>query len=470
MAVKKDDCSFGDWTEKEESKLVHKVDLVVMPILMLCFFALQLDRANIGNALTDHFLVDVGITQNWFNVGQQLLNTGIVLLEIPSNIVLYRLGPKVWISCQILAWSLVAIFQAFQHGLAAFLTTRLLLGLLEAGFIPGGLYTLSLWYKRSELSKRFALFFLGNGLATASGGLFAYGILHMRGVAGLTGWQWMFILEGIFTVLAGVVFACLFPGSPDAPVSIIGVKYFSEAEQEILRMRIIRDDPTKEIRDPHIRLADIAHTLADPKLWPHILLTIIGLAPSTALWSYAPSIVASFGYNSLTANAMTSIGQWISVLLVVIAGFIADRWDRRGFFVLVAVTIELAFTVAYRCLADDAKQGTKFAVLTLAAATCSWWHAVHGSWLSINAQSPAERSIRMAIFIMSANCAGIVGGQLFRSDDLPYYHRGWNIAVAFMAMSVICVIVLIALYAYSNKSVQTTRARSDTNLRRIQCE
>lgn len=143
-----------------------RVDLIVMRLLMLAFFALQLDRGNIGNALTDNFLKDVGIvrsppasdvfrnltewrlqTQNEFNVGQQLLSLGIVLLEVPANLVLYKIGAQRWLSIQVVAWGLVSTFQAFQHGLPAFLVTRLLLGLAEGGFIPGGLFTITSWCK-----------------------------------------------------------------------------------------------------------------------------------------------------------------------------------------------------------------------------------------------------------------------------------------------------------------------------------
>ncbi|CAK7235487.1 hypothetical protein SBRCBS47491_009309 [Sporothrix bragantina] len=447
------------WTPDEEKALVRKVDRIVMPILMLVFFALQLDRANAGNALTDQFLANVGITQNQFNLGTQLLNAGIVVLEIPSNLVLYRVGPQAWIGTQIFLWGLVATFQAFQKGLGGYLSTRLLLGLCEAGFIPGSLFTISQWYRPHELSRRYAFFFLGNGVATAAGGLIAYGVLHMRGVAGLAGWQWLFILEGIFTILTGVVFITLFPGLPNNPVSFAGVRFFTEREQLILQQRRALDDPNSldsaaAVGHRRMSLHDIIGALANPKIWLHVLLTTVGLAPSTALWSYAPTIVASFGYNRLNANAMTSVGQWVSVTLVVIGGFVADRWGRRGYFVLMAVTIEFIFTLAYKCLPDDTGRATKYAMLTLASATCSWWHAVHGSWITINSKTPAERSIRMALFIMAANCAGIVGGQLFRSDDLPYYHRGWTIAVAFMAFSVAVVLVLIGLYALANARIK----------------
>lgn len=104
---------------------------------------------------------DVGIDQNQFNVGQQLLSLGIVLFEIPSNMILYRVGPGKWLTLQLFLFGLVSLFQAFQKGYAAFLITRFLLGATESGFIPGGLWTMSTWYTRDETAKRVMLFYIG---------------------------------------------------------------------------------------------------------------------------------------------------------------------------------------------------------------------------------------------------------------------------------------------------------------------
>ncbi len=304
----------------------HKADLIVMPILMFAFFALQLDRSNAGNAMTDvcrlnpillpplcpsppsppppfpspfflppfshlpHFsspsfasplpfpsplppspftppdsiclprvlIADIGITQDWFNVGTQLLNAGIVLLEIPSNIVLYPCGPAAvdrGSDLHLGPRGHLPGLPAWPAGLPVHATApRPVRGPASS---PAALYTLSQWYKGPELSKRFALYFMGNGLATASGGLLAYGILRMRGVGGLAGWQWLFILEGIVTVTAGIVFVCFFPGTPSNPVSLVGLRFFSEREQMILRERVFLDDPTKRTGKKDIQFRDV---------------------------------------------------------------------------------------------------------------------------------------------------------------------------------------------------------------------
>lgn len=312
-----------EWTEDEEKAIVRKLDRVVMPLLMLGFFALQLDRGNIGNALTDFFFDDVGITQNQFNVGQQLLSLGIVLLEIPSNYILYRVGPAKWIGCQILAFGLVATFQAFQHGVGAFMATRLLLGLCESGYIPAGLYTITRFYKRDETSKRFSWYFIGNMLAQAVSGLLAYGILQMRGISGLSGWQWLFILEGLFTLLVGFLFLALFPLNSAKPTCWAGIRYFDERQSQILLQRVLLDDPSKTHTHRNITGAEFKKLFTNWRLVAHIVLTISGLAPSSVFWNYAPTIVRGYGYGRLRSNAMVSIGQWCGLILTVSWGLIA---------------------------------------------------------------------------------------------------------------------------------------------------
>lgn len=345
-----------DWSKAEEDTLVRKLDFLLMPLLISGFFVLQLDRGNIGNALTDFFLADVGITQFQFNVGQQLLSLGIVLLEIPSNLVLYRVGPQKWISCQIICWGLVATFQAFQKGVGAFYATRLLLGLLEAGFIPAGLYTLTQWYKRSETSGRYAAFFLGNMVASASSGLIAYGILHLRGVAGLTGWQWLFIIEGMLTILVGVVFGLMMPNSPGSPKNILGYSFFTERETHILVNRVIIDDPAKRVKNKYVKWDELRSAFSRWYIYPQLLVSFCCISVIAPLGSYMPSIIASYGYERLQANALSSVSGWIVIVLNLLWGWTADKTQRRGALVLAGVTFGWAFAVShvleylYHCL------------------------------------------------------------------------------------------------------------------------
>ncbi|KAF7542388.1 hypothetical protein G7Z17_g11615 [Cylindrodendrum hubeiense] len=399
-----------EWTEEEEKSLVRKAD------------------ESSGNALTDFLLMDVGISQNEFNIGQQLVAVGVLVLEIPSNLILYRIGPALWIGGQIIAWGLVATFQAFQKGLGPILVTRLLLGH---------------WYKRDEISKRFSWFFMGNSLASGASGLIAYGI-------NLAGWQWLFLLEGIFTILVGILFLVLFPKQVSRPVSLLGINFFTERETQILSQRVLLDDPSKARGKQHVTWNELKSALTNWRLIPHIVLTIAGLSPLITMASYAPTLVASFGFDRLKANAMVSIGWWITIPVSIFWGWVADRTGLRGPFVLVNLLLFWGFNLGNRLVISSGNQSLRFAMLVLAMGFSGAWHPLNSSWMSLNSKSSAERSINMAVVIMSASCAGIVGPQLFRQDDAPDYKKGWTIIVGLSVAAIITSIAAMLQYYFLN--------------------
>jgi hypothetical protein len=194
----------------------------------------------------------------------------------------------------------------------------------ESGFIPAGLYTITRFYKRDETSKRFSWFFIGNQSAQAISGLLAYAVLHMRGIGGRAGWFWLFLLEGLFTILVGCIFISLFPLSPVRPVPWLAkLQYFNEREKTILLQRVLLDDPSKRHPGHNISKAEFKSVFTNWRLIPHILLTISGLAPSSVMWNYAPTLIRGYGYGRLRSNAMVSIGQWCSLILTVTWGFLA---------------------------------------------------------------------------------------------------------------------------------------------------
>ncbi|SCO35396.1 related to nicotinamide mononucleotide permease [Fusarium fujikuroi] len=447
-------CSI-DWSETEERALVRKLDLLIMPLLIAGFFVLQLDRGNIGNALTDFFLPEVGITQFQFNIGNQLLSLGIVLLELPSNLVLYRLGPQKWISCQILCWGLVATFQAFikGKGVGAYYATRLLLGLLEAGFIPAGLYTLTQWYKRNETSRRFTAFFLGNMIASAASGLIAYGILQMRGISGLSGWQWMFLLEGIITILIGVIFAFLMPNSPANPSNIFGHLYFTPREIHILTNRVIIDNPTQGSKHKYVKWIDIKSAFSRWCIYPQLTVSFCCIAIISPLGTYQPSIIASYGYDRLQANALSSVGGWIVIVLNLSFGWIADKTQRRGLLVLLATILSFAFCLATRQLTTSTNRDLKYGILTCTTLWGSAAQPLNGSWLAVNIRNPAERSITMALLIMTANAAGLAGAQIFQAHDAPFYRTGFTVILTLASIALVFAIVSNTQYLWLNKKL-----------------
>ncbi|KAM0428021.1 hypothetical protein ACHAQK_011831 [Fusarium lateritium] len=255
------------WTDVEEKAVVRKLDMTLMPLLVLGFYALQLGRSNISNALTDTLTTDLNITKDDVNLGDQLMTAGIIIAEIPSNIILQKLGAPVWLTGQILIWGTVALAQAWVTNIHSFYATRFLLGFFEAGFIPGGQYILALFYREKELALRTSIFYFGNYFTTTTGSLIAAGVLQIGGIGGMAGWQWLFIIEGISTLLVFLVFILLLPRSPIHTKPIHGLfDLFTSRKREVIHDRIYHEDISKTEAHTNISFQGIIAALTDYRL------------------------------------------------------------------------------------------------------------------------------------------------------------------------------------------------------------
>ena len=193
------------WTHAEEKALIRKLDIRVCAWCCFMFFALQLDRGNISQALSDNMLKDLKLNTNDYNTGQTIFYVSFLAAELPSQLVSKKIGPDNWIPIQMITWSVVASCQAKLTGRGTFFLFRSLLGIIEGGFIPDVILYLSYFYKSKELPIRLSFFWGAYGLTFIISAFLAYGILHLRGHEGLKGWQWLFALEGSLTALIGII-------------------------------------------------------------------------------------------------------------------------------------------------------------------------------------------------------------------------------------------------------------------------
>ncbi|KAI7784942.1 alternative sulfate transporter [Diaporthe eres] len=371
-----------DWTLQEEAKAKRKLDLHVVSVLTLGFFCLQLDRGNIANAITDNFMEDVGIDQNQFKVGQQLLSLGIVLFEIPSNMILYRVGPGKWLTLQL-----------FLFGLPR-----------------------------------------------------TYGILYMRGVGGKPGWFWLFALMGIFTIFVGCLFGLVFPDSfkkpycPFAP----GRQVFTDRELYILNTRVILDDPLKGHKKKHIdRKAFKKAFKTNWRIIVHVAITILNNGPQRGFDTYSPSIIRSFGFEGLTSNALASVGLFLQIPVSFSFSYVSDHFNKRGPTVIAGVGCHLLGYVMNRIFTEmpENMRGIKYFGVIWTQMYGTFPQPLNVAWVSVTCHDSEVRALAMAIMVMAGNIAGIYGAQIFREEDNPLYRRGFNIGIAILATS--CFLAII---------------------------
>lgn len=219
-----------------EKKLVRKCDLHVVPILNLIFCAAFLDRINIGNAKIQGMIADLHMTgAHDYNIALFIFFIPYVLFEMPSNLILKRVRPSVWLSGIMVLWGIATMGQGLVRTKGGLIAMRFLLGLFEAGLYPGCLYLISMYYKRFELQWRFSLFFCSSILSGAFGGLLAYAIANMAGVANYGGWRWIFIIEGLATVVIAIISYFFIADWPET------AKFLNEEERALLVARLMAD-------------------------------------------------------------------------------------------------------------------------------------------------------------------------------------------------------------------------------------
>lgn len=177
-----------------ERHLVGRIDLRIVPFVCVLYLLAFLDRVNIANARAFGLERELGLTGVEFNTALTVFFVPYVLFEIPSNMLLKRFSPRLWLSVCCFGFGLVTLLQGFVQNYSGLLAARFFLGLFECGMVPGCYYLLGMWYKRSEAQKRFSLFFSSTALAGAFGGLLASAIGKMDGMRGYLGWRWIFIL------------------------------------------------------------------------------------------------------------------------------------------------------------------------------------------------------------------------------------------------------------------------------------
>ncbi|KAH7140214.1 alternative sulfate transporter [Dactylonectria estremocensis] len=432
-----------------------RLDFFLMPLLIAGFFVLQLDRSNIGNALTDTIMTDLGITSDDVNLGSQLMSIGIVVAEIPSNLILQRLGAPVWLTFQMFVWGLIALTQAWCRDIHSFYATRFLLGLFEGGYIPGAQYMLALFYTRKELALRTAVFYFGNYSATATGSLIAAGVLQMAGINGLSGWRWLFILEGALTLVVFVGFVAFLPRSPAHTAPIHGRwDFFSARERTILRARVVAEDKSKGEDKASITWKRFLEAVVDYRLWLHMILNIVSLAPKGGLQLYGPSVIKGLGFSKIHANLLNAVSSVLVIILSYLISVASDKTRLRGPLCIVAFVWSIAFAGTLFGLPMGADKWARYSVFTLLGGGNALAQSLNDAWLSINATKSSNRSLGLAMVVIGSNLGAIAGQQLFRSSDAPKYTRAFLAILMLYAASIPITLLIMWVYWRDNKKAK----------------
>ncbi|VEU22875.1 DEKNAAC103969 [Brettanomyces naardenensis] len=414
------------WDPKEEKKLTRKLDVKVTLLACVLFVALQMDRGALGQAVSDNLLTDLNISTNVLNSSWSLFYCCFLAAELPSQLISKKLGCDIWIPTQITLWSIVSICQSRVRGKAGFLATRALLGLLEGGFIPDLVLWLSYFYTSSELSIRLSFFWFTLSLTQIISSLLAYGIFHIKGTS-LHGWAWLFLIEGIFTLLIGISAFFLMPASIVQTKSPWNKKgWFTERQEKILVNKVLRDDPSKGSMHNRQGLTPkmLWQAMCDYHLWPIYIIGLVAYIPIDTLDTYMSLLLRSMGYSTLNVTLLLIPYYFTQGSSLVITTWLSERLHSIFNVCLLQPLWGIPLIAVLRWWNGALiEKWPTYAVLVLILCE-PYIHAIMVSTCSRNSQSVKTRTVSASLYNMFVQAGSIVGSNIYRANDAPYYKRG----------------------------------------------
>ncbi|MDH1241655.1 MFS transporter [Acinetobacter johnsonii] len=308
-----------------EKRTLRKITWRIVPFIMILYLIAYIDRVNIGFAAIT-MKEDLGFTASILGFGAGIFFLGYFLFEVPSNIILHKVGARIWIARVMVTWGIIAGGMAFVESSTSFYVMRFLLGVAEAGFFPGIILYLSYWFPARNRAGVIALFMAAAPIATAIGSPISAALLEMHGIMGLAGWQWMFLIEAIPAVILGVV---VFFYMTDRPEKAAWLK---PDEREWLVKTMQAEDANKGDQQHH----SILRGLANPRV---LALALIYFGTSAGLYTlgiWAPQIIKELGVSSMTVGLLNAIPPIISVVAMILWSRHSDKTNERTWHVALA--------------------------------------------------------------------------------------------------------------------------------------
>lgn len=311
-------------TDTLEQRTVRKISWRIVPFIMLLYFVAYLDRVNIGfAALTMN--ADIGLSSAAFGFGAGIFFLGYFIFEVPSNLILNKVGARRWIARIMVTWGIVSMAMAFVEGETSFYVLRFLLGVAEAGFFPGIILYISFWFPARHRAGITALFMAAAPLSVAIGSPISGALLEMDGLLGLKGWQWLFLIEGAPAIILAFVVLRYLTDRPD------NARWLAEDERQWLVGTMAEE--AKQTKAAHSLREGLA-ALANPRV---LALAVVYFGTSAGLYTlgiWSPTMIAQFGSSPFMVGIFNALPPICAVVGMILWARHSDRTGERNWHVV----------------------------------------------------------------------------------------------------------------------------------------
>lgn len=382
-------------TEDIERTTIVAVAYRLLPLVFLLYFLSLIDRSNLGiAALTMNR--DLGLDTSAYSLGVAAFFIGYIPFEIPSNVILDRIGARLWIGRIAISWGLVASAMALVSGETSFLVVRFLLGLAEAGLFPGMLLYLTYWFPSAYRARVNAALVLAIPASSAIGAPLASSLLELHGLWGLAGWRWMFILEGLPTVILGFVVLRRLTDRPS------NATWLNPRQREWLETTLTRERALVEVT--HARLS-LWRGLVDPRVFALCLVYFAFGTTAYGMSYFLPQFIKAWGMSNLATGWTVALPETLGIIGLLIWSYWSDRVGNRRMSLTVALLVAAAGLVGMGLYGSSPWSLIAVSLVSIgySSARPMFW-ALPPAFLSRTAMAGA-----IALISCFANFGGIVG-------------------------------------------------------------
>ncbi|KAL0262605.1 hypothetical protein SLS55_001573 [Diplodia seriata] len=401
----------ASFSAAEDKAIMRKVDRRFLVLIGLIYVIKNIDYMNAANVKVlqvgqpSNILNELSMTANQYNW------VSYIIFEVPSNLVMKKVLPRNWQTRIILSWGIVLACHAAVKNKEGLYAARWFLGMMEAGMFPGLAVQLASWYRTDEYGKPIMWMFGFQNTSGIVGSLLAYGISYMNGIGGLSAWRWVYLLEGLFTILfAGIVYLVL----PDYPKSPRSRHWLTPREQAYLEARLPSTAP--KTSDPAFSAREIGASLRDPRTYAFMLAQFLTNLAGYALQWQLPTITTSLGFAGLPRNQLLNMPPALgSVLAIVAAGWVLKHaWFARPLLIALIGAAELVFFALLAAPVSD--KAVVYAACVLGTLFYSVWFIPFWAWRSATLEGATGAAFGLAFQNCVGQVGGVVGPQLFQDS------------------------------------------------------
>ncbi|KAI0449966.1 putative pantothenate transporter [Xylaria acuta] len=438
-------------TTEEERKLIRRIDWHLMPLCSLIFLFKNLDVDNVSNArimnrgTPQNIITQLKITSDEFALVTVLYYIPYIIGEAPSNLLLKWFSPSRWQSRIMISWGIVLALHVPVVNKQGLYTVRFFLGLAEAGMFPGVILQMTYWYRPDEMSLRLLYFYICGNLSGIFSGLLAFGFDKVSGAGGLSGWQWLFLVEAIGTILVGIAIWFVLPDFPET------ASWLTDKEKAFIQARLPENAPRAAEQD--FNFGEIWSSLKDKRLWLFTLIWALFTVGTSGVRFYQPTVIANLGFTTIAQAQLLNLPISVFGLLVIfVTGYFADngRLPRP----LYPLTFLIIIIASYTVLIVYPSNGGVYAATLIGNAVTAAWYPMMWPW-RVQTTSRATGSAFSIGFVNSyGQIGGAIGPQIFRSAYAPKYTVSFGIAAGLVGA---CAITTVVTWWVTRQTESDTR-------------